>query len=215
MAVVSEIELAAAEFRLGRVLTADLEVEVHVEPLVSTAALVAPYVWVRGPESDRFEGAVTTRDAVEAVTELDAVDGRTLYRIDWAEPTDRLLTGLWDNGAAVLEARGSDHWSISARFPSREELSSFHSYCRDRDLSLSFVRVRSGESGSRDRLDLTPPQRRALELATERGYFEVPREVTLSELADELGISPQAVSERIRRGTDTTLQSVIRDDYGE
>jgi predicted DNA binding protein len=50
----------------------------------------------------------------------------------------------------------------------------------------------------RDRL--TARQRETLRLAHERGYFEIPREVTLDDLADELGVSNQAVSERLRRG---------------
>ncbi|MHC3437306.1 helix-turn-helix domain-containing protein [Natrialbaceae archaeon A-gly3] len=215
MAVVAEIEVAAEEFHVGRVLTADLEVEVSVEPVVPTAGQIVPYVWVDGPDVDTFAGHVSEGNVVDAVVELDSADGLTLFRIDWNAPSDCLLEGLRECEAMVLDARGGDQWCFRARFPSREELSAFHDYCTQRDVSLSLVRVRSGESTSLDRLELTPEQRRALELATEQGYFSVPRETTLSELADELGISSQAVSERIRRGAGTTLQSVIGDDHRE
>ena len=40
---------------------------------------------------------------------------------------------------------------------------------------------------------------RALVAAFEAGYYNIPRDVTLEELADELGISHQALSERFRR----------------
>ena len=36
--------------------------------------------------------------------------------------------------------------------------------------------------------------------AAEAGYFEVPREVSLAELADREGISDVTASERLRRG---------------
>ncbi len=36
--------------------------------------------------------------------------------------------------------------------------------------------------------------------AKEMGYYDVPRGISLSELADELGVSHQALSERLRRG---------------
>ena len=45
---------------------------------------------------------------------------------------------------------------------------------------------------------LTPKQRRGLELAVVRGYFDDDRDVRLSELADELGISKSALSQRLR-----------------
>jgi predicted DNA binding protein len=34
-------------------------------------------------------------------------------------------------------------------------------------------------------------------MAYERGFFEIPRRVTLDELGEELGISNQSVSERL------------------
>ncbi|TKX56422.1 helix-turn-helix domain-containing protein [Halorubrum sp. SS7] len=45
---------------------------------------------------------------------------------------------------------------------------------------------------------LTPKQRRGLELAVVRGYFDDDRDVRLSELADELDISKSALSQRLR-----------------
>ena len=212
MVVVSEIEVAAEEFRFGRTLTADLEVEVYIEPIVPTAGRIAPYVWIDGPDADVFENHVAGSDVVESVVELERTNGRTLYRIDWDDPSECLLAGLRESGASVLDARGADRWTFNVRFPSREALSTLHNYCNERDISLSIVRIRSSDSASPDRLGLTPEQRQALELATERGYFAVPREVTLSELADELDISAQAVSERIRRGTGAALRSVVGND---
>jgi predicted DNA binding protein len=48
---------------------------------------------------------------------------------------------------------------------------------------------------------LRSEQRRVLELAVERGYFETPREVTLDELAAELDQPRSTVSYRLRRAT--------------
>jgi predicted DNA binding protein len=36
-------------------------------------------------------------------------------------------------------------------------------------------------------------------LAVRRGYYDIPRRTSMGELAAELGISDQAVSERLRR----------------
>jgi hypothetical protein len=45
---------------------------------------------------------------------------------------------------------------------------------------------------------LTEKQQRALMLAVERGYYAQPREATLDELAEELGIGKSAVSHRLK-----------------
>jgi len=50
---------------------------------------------------------------------------------------------------------------------------------------------------------LSEPQREALTLAVRRGYYDIPRGCTTAELADELGISDQAVTERLRRAIGT------------
>lgn len=44
---------------------------------------------------------------------------------------------------------------------------------------------------------MTDKQRRALELAVEHGYYDQPSEVSLSDIASELGISKQALSQRL------------------
>lgn len=53
--------------------------------------------------------------------------------------------------------------------------------------------------------DLRDEERRALALAHERGYFEVPRRTTLNELAAALGQSDVETSEQLRRGIDAVL----------
>jgi len=41
------------------------------------------------------------------------------------------------------------------------------------------------------------------------GYYESPREATREDVADELGISPQAVGSRLQRGTRRLLASTL------
>lgn len=48
-----------------------------------------------------------------------------------------------------------------------------------------------------DLAELTEKQRRALELAIDSGYYEQPRAVSLADIADELDISKQALSQRL------------------
>ncbi|WP_341538992.1 helix-turn-helix domain-containing protein [Natrarchaeobius chitinivorans] len=51
------------------------------------------------------------------------------------------------------------------------------------------------------------PQKETLVRASDRGYFESPRQVTMEELGDELGMSPQAVVSRLRLGPKHILEN--------
>jgi predicted DNA binding protein len=59
--------------------------------------------------------------------------------------------------------------------------------------------------------ELTQPQREALHLAYDRGYFETPRQTTLAELARELDITGQSLGARLNRGINTVLAQTLVD----
>ncbi|MGA9401799.1 helix-turn-helix domain-containing protein [Haladaptatus sp.] len=87
-------------------------------------------------------------------------------------------------------------------------------YCEVRDISYTLDRVATDLAEEREEFGLTPEQRETLMLALERDYFDVPRGVTLGELADELGVTQQSVSERVRRGTGSVLEAVLLEANG-
>jgi predicted DNA binding protein len=59
------------------------------------------------------------------------------------------------------------------------------------------------------RWDLTPAQEAALRAALRMGYFEVPKEATAAEVAEELGIGKTAFLERLRRGQASLFEQVF------
>lgn len=58
---------------------------------------------------------------------------------------------------------------------------------------------------------ITEKQQEALELATEAGYYETPRRADLGEIADELGISESAASQRLN-AVETKLVTAFLED---
>ena len=58
---------------------------------------------------------------------------------------------------------------------------------------------------------LTERQRECLLAALREGYFEVPRECTLAELAETLGVDKSTASETIRRGQARVLEKFFVD----
>ena len=67
-------------------------------------------------------------------------------------------------------------------------------------MAFSLRRLYRSEDDPTERYDLTPRQTAVLRRALERGYFDVPRNVSAEELAEEFEISSQALSALLRRG---------------
>ena len=56
---------------------------------------------------------------------------------------------------------------------------------------------RPGEKGLSEEISLTDKQREVVRLAVNQGYYANPRRITLGELADEVGVTKAAVSQRL------------------
>lgn len=56
---------------------------------------------------------------------------------------------------------------------------------------------------------IPPRQREFLNTAAEEGYFEIPREVTLEELADEMGITKTTASNHLRKAERELVEFVL------
>lgn len=94
-------------------------------------------------------------------------------------------------------------------YPDRNELSDTHEFCRSHGLSFDVRSIRDLDGEPVGRYGLTAEQFEALTAAAEGGLFEVSRETTIGDLADELSVSHQALSERIRRGTGALVEDTL------
>ncbi len=116
-----------------------------------------------------------------------------------------------DTPVTLISGIGDEsRWTFEVRSADQEGISEFQSYCRKRDIPIELTELHALSSLRSDReYDLTDGQQRALVLAYTRGYFDSPREATQRELADELGISHQAVSSRLQRGIRRLVASTL------
>lgn len=211
MSVIAEFTIPSEEFILGDVLEVNPEIHISVERLVPAGNRVMPYVWVSDCDFEKFEREVRASPHVESLAALDRVEDRVLYRAVWGAEVESLINGFAETNATILEAEGNAVWSFRVRFDGHADLTDFHNYCVDHDIGYTVDRIYTLTDANPNGHDfgLTNEQREALLLAVESGYFDVPRKVTLDALAAEFGISQQAVSERVRRGTGKVLSSVL------
>ena len=213
MTILAEISIEADQFLLGQLISEYPNLSVEIERVVPAGNRVMPYIWGYGNELAAFEAAMNESPNVKSITVLDEFDDRALYKIEWEDPAEQLISGITQADATILEAHSDDEWLFRIRFETHGGLAQFNRYCADHGITFRVDRVSSlAENPSDDRgYDLTEAQFEALALAVERGYFKVPRDVKFDELAAELDLSVQALSERVRRGADKVLTSVLLD----
>lgn len=218
MSVVAEFTISAEAFGLGQLLASRSDVSIELERLVPTGNEVMPYFWAEMADGDfeTFERELREDPLVREFTVLDAVEGERLYAVEWERIPESLIRGITRSNGAIIEGRGMDgHWRFMIRFPDHTRLTEFSEFLTDHDIDIHVERVyeRGDDHGRAYGFDLTDEQRETLTNAVRRGYFEVPRGVTLTDLAEELDITRQAASERVRRGANTVLRSALLESH--
>lgn len=211
MSVIVEFTLADEDFLLGQVLRDPPDMYLELERLVPTGSALIPYLWVQSPDHETFEQRVSDSEHVVSFTALDRLEDWVLYRMEWKTGQQDILEGIEASEAAVLEAHGNGVWTFRLRFPDHDKVSQFYNYCMEQDIPINITRSHTltERSDVAQQFDLSQQQREALVLALKRGYYETPSDVTMSELADELGITQQALSNRLRRGSKQVFEELL------
>jgi hypothetical protein len=208
VSLVADFSLPRSELLLGDV-PSDWTGRVQFERFVPATPDPFPFVRVRG-DREAFAASARADPAVASLTERDVTSSWTRYRLVWTPDARRSIRHLFGD-PVVLEAVAVRDWSFSVRFPEFAHVAVFRETAETSGFPLELHRLREESRTEDATTDLTDLQRETLALAIRRGYFEVPRSVTLSDLAAELGVSKQAVSERLRRA----LALLARDALGE
>ncbi|MFP9062061.1 helix-turn-helix domain-containing protein [Natrialbaceae archaeon A-chndr2] len=201
MATVMEFTSPVEEFPLGSVFKDLPGVEVELERLIPHETLIIPYFWVRGVETKDIETSFEPHTGVKNIQLVDSVEDEYLMRAEWKPEYFGILSALAKANVVVLTGIGvKDGWRFEVRGESQEAIAEFREYCQENDITMEITAVHAMLPIQGEGYELTETQREALVLAYERGYFDTPREVSLEEIADELGITQQSLSSRLRRG---------------
>lgn len=210
MSVIAEIRIEG-QFALSELLTELPDVPVQLERVIPAEERTVPLIWVHTDDPDPVEKHLREHRLIETITRLDTFADRALFRIEWADEPDSVFEAISSQRADLLDAVGvGESWTFELRFPTHTSLSEFHSHCEDAGLPLTVERIyRPSDSETDTRYGLTDIQYDTLVKALEMGYFDVPRAVVTEELAAQLGVSDQAITERIRRGITNVLTHIL------
>lgn len=183
-------------------------VELEIQSSAADEGTVAPCARVYGPPSsiDAVDASLAAEPTVESHRRLDDDDDggegsdRRFYRIEW---TDRcVLDRLVEHDGSVLSATlDANGWDVRLLFPSHADLSAAYATWETDRWTVYVKRITPSEEERMAAHDLSDEQHRAMKRAVETGYYRVPRRITLAELAADLDVSHQALSERLRRAS--------------
>lgn len=211
MAVIVHLQIPADSFELGRILDMRTGSTVELEEMVPLGEKAVPFFSVNEADQQSFESNVRKHPSVGRLTEVSSHDDETLYSIDWNVARDVFLQGVVDHDGHLLSARGAvETWTFELRFPDHDTLCEFKEYCSNAHIPLEVDRVfNPTPPGAGAWYGLTETQRRTLVTAVRGGYYAIPREMSTQDLADEFGVSDQAVAERLRRAIVTLVENTL------
>ncbi|APW99257.1 bacterio-opsin activator [Halobiforma lacisalsi AJ5] len=200
--VVAQLRLDHPDLFLRPTLRRTPDVTVEPEYWTAVDGRTLVFLTVRGTAFSEFEAALETDPTVADPVLLDRHSEGCVYRVAVAEGTVTFVDRAAEVGAHLLElssCRDGDGWCGQFRFPSRDDLVAFNADCDERGVSVTVDYLRVSDDGDDGVVALTEKQQDLLLTAYEEGYFDVPRGISQDELADRIGVSKSAVSQRLRR----------------
>lgn len=214
--LIADVIVRDEESPLQTVMSDHEEVGLEIQSSAANEGTIAPCAYVYGPASsiDAVDASLAAEPTVESHRRLGDEDGgegtgQRLYRIEW---TDRSVLGrLAEHGGSLLSATlDASGWDVRLLSPSQTDLSTAYAVWESNRWKVYVKRVVPCEEDQMGDHGLTDEQYRAMKRAVESGYYRVPRRTTLSELAADLDISHQALSERLRRASRNLVTETFR-----
>ena len=205
MTTIAQISIPVSDFALSHTLGQHSDIDVRIENVAGEGPLqVMPLVWFANIGIGELESTLDADETVEEYNRLleDLDDEEWFYRITYAADVMSVCRCIFEHDGAILDAQVSGRrWSLRLLFPQRALLSNSIEAIEQLQIPVDVLRmVEAGRNSDFEGAPaLTDPQEEAVTEAYRRGYYDVPRKISLEELAAEIDISHQALSERLRR----------------
>lgn len=165
-------------------------------------------VEIRGEALDELIAAVESHDGITALDLLEAGEDRALLRFTTESPM--LLTAASEAGFPLETPfaieDGVAEWELTG---TRERMSELADALRGMGIDFDVDYVGAADDGEPL---LSERQREAVETALDRGYYDAPRGITLSELADEMDVAKSTLSEVLHRAEGAILRDWLDGD---
>lgn len=207
--IVVDITIPAESFELGRVFSDFQELTVCLERIVPLRSEPLPLLWVSNGDSAAIKTALQEHSQTELVRIITTANDDELFEVRWQTEFNGLIQTMIETDARLLEAEGTaEEWEFQLRFATHEDLTAFNQTVTEQDIPLLLRQLHSSAE-SEDRSSMSAKQRETIKQAYRHGYFNVPRDSTVSDLSDTMEISDSALSQRLRRGLSVLVRETL------
>ncbi|WP_251343265.1 helix-turn-helix domain-containing protein [Haloplanus halophilus] len=147
------------------------------------------------------------RAGIDSVQLMQRTDDTAIVQFETSEPL--LLLSIRESGAPLeLPLTIRDGQAVVELTASRDRLSAFGQQLETFGMSYTLNRV---YDASEPPDLLTDQQRRLLVTAVEMGYYDTPRESTLTEVADEADLAKSTASVTLHRAEERVIKEFVAD----
>lgn len=222
MSVVATVAVPTTTFPLETLVRNHPETTVRLVQVIPDETSFVPYFWVENGGVATIDSALRDGEHSDSFEIVYVAGPNTLVRVEWSEAANGFIDLVYSTGGTVFEGVGAlDSWRFQLRFDERADLSTFYRECGNRNITVDVLGIHTSgvsdgsEPGLGPGVELTDIQRETLLTALEVGYFDVPRETNLTDLAAKLGVSDTATSQRLRRGIAALLEQTLAAESNE
>lgn len=194
------------EIWLGQITREYPETQIRVLAAIPDGLTGVGLIEITGPTTEAVVAAMRAEDDVTDIEILQGGDEDALVQFETSNP----LLLLPARGSSVplempFDIRdGEVTWEVTA--PS-EQLSELGAQLDEFGISFSVEYVR--QETDRERL-LTDRQREVIEAAVEAGYYDTPRQCSLTELADRMDIAKSTCSNTLHRAEEAIVKEYVQ-----
>lgn len=188
----------------------DVGIRVISQGTTDPGSTVFPFL-IEYDDRQALEASLDDDPTVAGYELVEWVEEAGVYYIDHTPETKLISRAVTDaNGFLVHSETETDGWLVRMLLPDRAALNAVWEHAIENGISLDIIEIYGNErAGADSSYGLTDEQRTALRLAYEKGYFVEPREMSLDQLAEELGLSSTAMSGRLRRGMRNLIAATL------
>ncbi|WP_367175295.1 helix-turn-helix domain-containing protein [Haloarcula rubripromontorii] len=190
----------------------EITIRVITQGNTDPGSTVFPFL-IEYHDRERLEEMLDADPTVQRYDLVDWTDQTGIYYIEHTPETKLISSVVTDvNGFLVHTETKGNGWLVRLLLPDREALNTIWEYANENDISLDIIEIYGNtDTGGESSYGLTDEQRTALTTAYENGYFGEPRDISLNEVADEIGLSSTAMSGRLRRGMRNLIAATLID----